>query len=109
MKLPNSDHAVVDERKVRDYLLSPSHPVGRFKAAIFAAVGFDDHNWSAFRDQLLAIAQLGLAEPGVVSDYGRKYLISSVLTGRLGSIHVVTVWFIANSTDIPHLITVYPK
>ena len=29
MKLPNAQNAIVDERKVREYLLSPSHPVGR--------------------------------------------------------------------------------
>jgi hypothetical protein len=34
--LPNSERAIVDEAKVRDYLLSPSHPVGRFKAAFFS-------------------------------------------------------------------------
>jgi hypothetical protein len=31
MELPNGEQAVIDERKVREYLLSPSHPVGRFK------------------------------------------------------------------------------
>jgi hypothetical protein len=40
VQLPNPDRAVVDDAKVRDYLLSPSHPVGRFKAVFFAALGF---------------------------------------------------------------------
>jgi len=30
--LPNPERAFVAPNKVRDYLLSPSHPVGRFKA-----------------------------------------------------------------------------
>lgn len=37
MKLPNGQKAVVDERKVREYLLSASHPVGRFKARFFGS------------------------------------------------------------------------
>ena len=39
MRLPNSDRAVVADAKVRDYLLSQSHPVGRFKSSFFVALG----------------------------------------------------------------------
>jgi hypothetical protein len=48
MKLPNAQNAVVDERKVREYLLSPSHPVGRFKAKFFGSIGFAPEGWSGF-------------------------------------------------------------
>lgn len=34
-KLPNAEQAVVEPAKVRDYLLSSAHPVGRFKAVVF--------------------------------------------------------------------------
>ena len=40
MKLPNADAATVDDAKVRDYLLSPEHPVGRFKARVFRSAGY---------------------------------------------------------------------
>lgn len=40
VRLPNCDRAVVADPKVRDYLLSPSHAVGRFKSAFFLALGF---------------------------------------------------------------------
>ena len=40
MKLPNGEQAIIDERKVREYLLSPSHPVGRFKLKFFSGIGF---------------------------------------------------------------------
>jgi hypothetical protein len=39
MRLPERSQAVVEERKVRGYLLSRSHPVGRFKARVSAALG----------------------------------------------------------------------
>jgi len=39
MKLPNSENAVVPPEKLRDYILSPVHPVGRFKSAFFRGLG----------------------------------------------------------------------
>ena len=43
MKLPNASRATIDAAKLRDYLLSPAHPVGRFKAPFFAALGYSQH------------------------------------------------------------------
>jgi hypothetical protein len=42
--LPNADRAIVPEAKVRDYLLSNAHPVGRFKAVFFIALGYSAEN-----------------------------------------------------------------
>ena len=42
MKLPRAEEVQIDVRKIRDYLLSKTHPVGRFKARVFGAVGFHD-------------------------------------------------------------------
>jgi len=38
MKLPEAERAVVDIAKLRDYCLSPFHPLGRHKARIFAGL-----------------------------------------------------------------------
>jgi hypothetical protein len=40
MRIPGADRAVVDEAKIRHYLLSPEHPVGDPKARFFKALGF---------------------------------------------------------------------
>jgi hypothetical protein len=53
-----ADRAVVDEAKVRDYLLSPTHPSGRFKTVFFAALGYGDNNSQLLRDALLAVAKV---------------------------------------------------
>ncbi|MGP0066701.1 MAG: DUF6883 domain-containing protein [Isosphaeraceae bacterium] len=37
MKPPNSDQAEVDLRKLSEYCLSSTHPVGKHKAAVFRA------------------------------------------------------------------------
>ena len=49
MKLPFAERAIVEPEKVREYLLSPTHPVGRFKAAFFHALGY-----SSPADQVVA-------------------------------------------------------
>jgi hypothetical protein len=39
VSLPEGSRAVIEPAKLRDYLLSSSHPVGRFKAVFFHALG----------------------------------------------------------------------
>ena len=74
MKLPRADRVQIDDRKVREYLLSRSHPVGRFKARFFAAVGFDDTTATAFVAELRRIA-----ESGVVDETEDMALVGSIL------------------------------
>lgn len=38
MKLPHSDHAIIDIAKLRDYCLNPLHPEGKRKARVFATL-----------------------------------------------------------------------
>jgi len=38
--IKNAIQAMVDDRKVVDYLLSPVHPVGRFNCVFFERLGF---------------------------------------------------------------------
>ena len=49
MKLPNAAQALIEPAKVRDYLLSPAHPVGRFKAAFFVSLGYSQSEWEKAR------------------------------------------------------------
>ncbi len=110
MKLPNGEKAIVDERKVREYLLSTSHPVGRFKARFFHGVGFGPENWREFVAALRDLAATGDAELIEGSEYGRKYLIIGVVRGSKGrTAAVVSVWILLPGADAPRLVTVYPR
>ena len=62
--LPNAENAIVDPRKVRDYLLSPTHPIGHFKAVVFNALGYSVENWELLAEDLRAHAQAQPATPG---------------------------------------------
>ena len=110
MKLPNAERAIVDERKVREYLLSKSHPIGRFKAAFLARAGFDASNWVDLSDALLDLARSGEAILGETNEYGQKYVISGILEGPSGSLlQVTTVWILPTPDALPRLVTVFPR
>jgi hypothetical protein len=109
LKLPNWQNAVVDPAKVRDYLLSTSHPVGRFKAAFFNALGYTDTNWTVLHRDLLALAALDAAVPGQPAEFGAKYEVHATLVGPSGrTATVVTAWIVRAGEDVPRFITAYP-
>lgn len=89
--------------------MSGSHPVGRFKARFFAALGFSHERWieleMALREQHLS------QEPAETrsDEYGRFYTIRAILIGpRGGSASVVSIWCIRTGEDLPRLVTAYP-
>jgi len=84
MNLPAGEQAIVDPAKIRDYLLSPEHPVGRFKAVFFNALGYSQDDWSRLQADLLALAASEDATIGQASDYGQKYEVRGSLHGPGG-------------------------
>jgi uncharacterized protein DUF6883 len=110
MKLPNAARAIIDERKVREYLLSKSHPIGRFKAAFLARAGFEAANWVDLSSALFDLARSGEAILGETSEYGQKYSISGILRGPSGiALEVTTVWILPTPEAPPRLVTVFPR
>src|SRR5215475_15289188 len=95
MKLPNGENALVEDAKVRDYLLSPDHPIGRFKARVFNAVGYRHEAWQRLRDDLIALAAVVDAELVLTNQHGQRWVGVGQLRGpgRL-PLPVVTVWLI---------------
>ena len=109
MKLPNADRAVVAPEKVRDYLLSPTHPVGRLKAAFFVVLGYSQEDWSQLQRHLLQIASEDAAVNGRFSRFGKKYEVPAMLTGPTGrSAKVLTVWIVRHGEDAPRFVTAMP-
>ena len=108
--LPNASLAVVEPSKVRDYLLSPTHPVGRFKSVVFLALGYTPQDWTKLRDDLLSHAATGEALPGEPGPYGTKYTVSGNLTGPNGrTSQFRTVWLLDAEASAPRFLTAYPE
>ena len=109
MKLPGGDRVQIDEQKVRGYLLSRTHPVGRFKARVFVALGFDDSSVQSFVAELRRIAGSGEVVHVEDTRFGRKYTVPGDLKGSAGSAQVLTVWIQeAGQTEV-RLVTVRPR
>jgi len=100
---------VVDPAKVRDYLLSFEHPVGRTKARFFAALGFTRVAWPQLQRALLELARTGAAEHGAPSPFGQKYVVRGTIQGPAGRTGTVeTAWIVLAGEDHPRLVTAYP-
>lgn len=108
--LPNAALATIDPAKLRDYLLSPAHPIGRFKATVFFALGYTREGWPRLRDDLLAHAASGEAALREQGKYGLKYAVSGTLTGPSGrSGRFTTVWLVEAEAAAPRFLTAYPE
>lgn len=107
--LPNAALATVEPAKVRDYLLSAQHPVGRFKAVVFASMGYHADDWMALRDDLLVLARQGNATAGRPSAHGQKFEVSGSLHGPNGrNSRITSVWMVDAFGDAPRFITAFP-
>jgi hypothetical protein len=105
MMLPNADTALVDDLKLRDYLLSRTHPAGRCKARSFAAIDFTPDTTAELAAELVRIATDRCVRERVLTIYGTKYVIDGDIVGPAGRARVRTIWFQAGAGSPPRLIT----
>ena len=107
--LPAVERAYIEPTKVRDYLLSSVHPVGRFKAVVFQALGYNAEEWERLRDDLLVLARTTAAVPGQASTFGQKYEVSGTLRGPNGrEARFTSVWLVPAGDEAPRFITAFP-
>jgi hypothetical protein len=109
VKLPRADRVRIDVPKVSNYLLSPLHPVGRFKARVFRALGFEQATLSAFVAEVRRIAAEGDVAEVEDFEFGRKYTVPGELRGPRGTARVVTVWMQEAGQEDVRLVTVRPE
>lgn len=109
MRLPNADLAVIEPAKLYGYLLSRSHPVGRFKAAFFLELGYSPEDWRRLETDLRSQHLSRDATPEDASPYGQKYEIRATLVGPSGrAAEVVSVWVVRAGEEFPRFVTAYP-
>ena len=79
MMLPDAGQARVERNKVTGYLLSQSHPDGRYKAEFFMRFGFRSEEWRILAEALRAV---GVANPVVAvvkSAHGVRYTVDGLM------------------------------
>ena len=108
MKLPNAENAFIDVRKLRDYSLSDSHPVGKHKARVFrSALGLTDADWDRLRVMILEAAVASEAELGRTDEYGTRYQLDFSASTNEGTATIRTAWIVRNETEPPRLLSCY--
>ena len=108
MQLPNFERAVVPSEKLRDYLLSPVHTIGRFKSVFFRGLGYGPETWERLASDINGLLS-GEAELAETTRFGEKYVVRGLLIGPNGrSTLIVTVWIILRGKSEPRFVTAYP-
>ena len=108
MKLPEGERAVIDRRKLTDYVLSPQHDDGRHKAKLFKEVlGINLESMDLLQDALTEAAATGEAAPGRVDRYGQRVLVDFDFKGPGGQALVRSVWIVRLGERLPRLVTCY--
>jgi hypothetical protein len=109
VRLPGADRAVVSADKIREYLLSDAHPIGRFKAAFFAGLGYSAAEWNVLAADLRGHAVANDALATETSAYGQKYEVRGRIAAPSGKTAViVTVWIVLRGEDFPRFVTAFP-
>ena len=97
MTLPNAHLAVIEERKVTQYLLNGAHPDNGGKARFFDGLGFSVEDVRSFITALRQVAESGELVEGIESAYGEKFVGDGALPAQAGNSSermLRTVWII---------------
>ena len=90
MKLPHGDDALVEDAKLRDYVLNPRHPVGKHHAVLFERLlGIELGNAEILKEALLRVAADEDVTREVATPCGRKFEMRFPLSGPGGEKRVV--------------------
>ncbi len=110
VQLPGVANAVIEPRKLRDYILSSSHPVGRTKAEFFVGLGYARESWHVLAADLREMAERVEASEVETNRFGTKYEVRGNLTGPAGrQTGIVSAWIILAGEDFPRFVTAYPE
>jgi len=101
--------AIVSADKLRDYLLSSAHPIGRYKSTFFRSLGYAPEQWQVLERDLRAVLS-NEAQPSGVTKYGQKLTVRGALSGPNGrSAGIVSIWIILLGEKAPRFVTAYPE
>ena len=106
--LPNGINAIVDPRKLSDYVLDPNHRTGRHKARVFAsALGLTAADAGDLANALAQAAATENAEFSRNDIYGAHYTVEFTMTFKGRAARIKSLWIIRAHEDVPRLITAF--
>ena len=109
MLIPNSENAIVDIRKLRDYCLNVEHDDGKHKARLFSSIlGMTADNAEELRQMLLEIVKVQEAQLGRRDEFGQRYTLDFTIKWQNRSATLRSGCIIEHGSEIPKLTTCYP-
>lgn len=107
MILPNAENAFIDDRKLIDYCLSESHPVGKHKVRFISALGFSVENYQDLKNAILINIQNNEATITEINQYGALYVVDISAENSPKNAIVRTSWIIKTDENFPRLTSCY--
>ena len=101
--------AYIPRAKLKGYLLSDSHPVGKAKARFFHRFGYDESTIERLESDFINIAQSHDVTEVATTAHGTKYIMDGFLNTPIGrQVLVRTVWIVDAGQDRPRFVTAHP-
>lgn len=108
VKVPYYQSAIISDIKLTEYLLSLTHPVGKFKAKLFRGWGFNENNIDIFRKCLLSIVHTNKVVKIKTSQHSTNYEVHGKIQIPKGGVRIITtVWAIDIGKRTPYLVSAY--
>ena len=105
----NQEDVHIDPAKIREYLLSSSHPVGRFKALFFFRLGYVAEEWEGLDRDLRSLLETGTRLPPIDGHHGLKHVVRGRIVGPNGMVaDLTTVWITRHGENTLRFVTAYP-
>jgi hypothetical protein len=111
VNIRNAHIAVVERRKIVEYILNDAHPDNGGKARFFMALGFTRDAPEHLIGALTDIARHGEVVQIAKTVHGEKYVVDGWLSAHTEESNrqpIRTVWIIDRGTEAPRLVTAYP-
>lgn len=102
--------AIIEEKKIAEYLLAIDHPIGGGKARYFSKMGFDRDKPSDFSRALREHLLQGTILDPVDTGFGTKWVCRGLIESPTGiQKQITSVWILDSSGTFPRLVTAYPS
>ena len=109
-QLPRVANAILEDRKITQYLLKTVHPTGAAKAQFFMSFGFSPTNWAELKSALLQHPRKNPVTSQSSNPFGQKFEVScSLVTPDGRNPCIISVWIIEPPDLNPRFITAYPN
>lgn len=109
VRLPDCECALVEQKKVVEYLLNLAHPDGQSKAKFFLGRGFSVSQWQSMRDALAVQGSRNLVTKVTSHPWGSRYQVDcNCPTPDQMNPCIRTIWEVATVGACPRLLTAHP-